>query len=184
MTSPEEAMRLVEAGNGHLDAGRFAEAEAAYRAAAAAAPAWPVPWYDLGLLCKYQRRWEESCEFNRKATELAPDDGDSWWNLGIAATALGRWAEAGRAWRACGIDVPPSDGPQDRNCGSVPIRLDPHGAGEVVWAHRLDPARARIRSIPLPTSAFRWGDIVLHDGAVAGYRMRGEQQIPVFNVLA
>jgi tetratricopeptide (TPR) repeat protein len=183
MTKPTDAEGLVALGNEHSDAGRIVEAEAAYRAAITASPAWSVPWYDLGLLYKYQGRWQESYEFNQKAAELAPDEEAAWWNLGIAATALGQWADARRAWQACGFEMPPGDGPLDLNYGSVPVRLDPDGVAEVVWAHRLDPARAEILSVPLPTSLFRWHDIVLHDGAAQGYRARHGEQIPVFNVL-
>src|SRR5262245_16274074 len=105
MNSESEAQRLVELGNELSDAGRHEDAERAYRAAATADPTWSVPFYNLGLRCKYQSRWVESLEFNRRAAELNPDDQASWWNLGIAATAVGDWAEARRAWRACGIKL-------------------------------------------------------------------------------
>lgn len=184
MTDQEEAGRLVELGNEHRAAGRIADAEAAYRAAIDGAPDWSVPYYDLGLLCKYEERWRESLEFNQRAADLDSDDEAAWWNLGIAATALGEWPEARRAWHACGISIPAGDGPLHLDYGSVPIRLDPDGDGEVVWANRFDPARARILSVPLPTSPFRWGDIVLHDGAPEGYRELHGRKVPVFNVLA
>ena len=63
------------------------------------------------------------------------------------------------------------------------FRLDPDGAGEVVWGTRLDPARARIENVPLPTSAFRFDDIVLTDGAIEGERVSSGRTYPVFNVL-
>jgi hypothetical protein len=53
----------------------------------------------------------------------------------------------------------------------------------VVWAKRLDPARAQILNVPLPTSDFHWGDIVLTDGAVEGERVVDGRAFPVFNVL-
>lgn len=183
MPDRTRAEELVELGNDHSNAGRAAEAESAYRAASEADPDWSVPWYDLGLLCKYQGRWRESFDFNRRAAALEPDEA-AWWNLGIAATALGDWVEARLAWQACGLDMPPGEGPLDLNYGAVPIRLDPNGNGEVVWAHRLDPARARLRSVPLPTSSYRWNDLVLHDGAAEGYRELQGKEVPVFNVVA
>ena len=51
-----------------------AAAEAAYRAALVLAPQWSVPHYNLGLVCKYAGRWEESFTFNQRATDLAADD--------------------------------------------------------------------------------------------------------------
>ena len=184
MPDQREADRLVELGNEHREAGRIAEAEAAYQGAVQANPHWSVPYYDLGLLYKYEGRWRESLEFNQRAAALDPSDEAGWWNLGIAATALGEWAEARRAWNACGLKIPDGEGPLDLAYGSVPLRLDPEGQGEVVWADRFDPARARILSVPLPTSTFRWRDVVLHDGAPEGYRDLNGTKVPVFNVLA
>jgi tetratricopeptide (TPR) repeat protein len=184
MTESPEAQRLVALGNELSEAGRKQDAEGAYRAATQADPDWSVAWYNLGLLCKYQSRWSESLAFNQRAALLDPEDEASWWNLGIAATALGDWSEARRAWKACGIELTGADGPPHGDFGLTPIRLDPEGSGEVVWARRFDPARARLASVPLPNSSFHYGDIVLHDGAAEGYRMVNDRQRPVFNVLA
>ena len=179
-----EAEQLVAEGAELNDAGDALGAERLYRAAAAADPQWAVPFYNLGLLCKYQGRWPESLTFNQRAAALAPDDEASWWNLGIAATALGDWSEARRAWTACDITPPPGDGPPRFDWGHTPVRLDPLGHAEVVWAQRLDPARARIISIPLPWSRHNFGDIVLNDGAPEGHRISNGVEYPVFNVLA
>jgi tetratricopeptide (TPR) repeat protein len=169
-------MRLREDGD-------VAGAEAAYRAAMTEAPEWSAPVYNLGLLYKYELRWRESFEFNRRAAELDPDDEAARWNLGIAATALGDWAEARRAWSACGMKVPHGDGPPDFGWGKTPVRLNPDADGEVVWARRVDPARARILNVPLPTSGYRWGDLVLTDGAADGERTSDGRLYHVFNVL-
>jgi hypothetical protein len=177
------AEQLVEEGRAHSDAGDAVRAERAYLEAAELDPAWSVPQFNLGLLRKYQGRWRESLDFNRKASELAPDDQGAWWNRGIAATALGLWPEARRCWAQCGIADPGGDDPPDYRFGRIPVRLDPAGDGEVVWGTRLDPARVRLTNIPLPSSAFRFGDTVLTDGAVEGERTVGDRTYPVFNVL-
>ncbi|HEY3231856.1 MAG TPA: hypothetical protein VGJ87_21680, partial [Roseiflexaceae bacterium] len=93
-----EAHELNERGRQQARDGHLEEAEVAYREAIARAPDWSVPAYNLGLLLKYQRRWPESLAANRRAAELAPDDEATWWNLGIAATALGDWTTAREAW--------------------------------------------------------------------------------------
>jgi hypothetical protein len=51
-----------------------------------------VPYFNLGLHAKYLRRWEDSFRCNRRATQLDDQDDGAWWNLGIAATALGDWS--------------------------------------------------------------------------------------------
>lgn len=178
------AARLNQKGNKLADQERFPEAEAAYRGAAEADPAWSVPWYNLGLMFKKQRDWKQSLLHNRRATELNPSEADGWWNLGIAATALGEWVMAREAWRACGIkNIPDGNGPIEMNLGPTPVRLNDAGDGEVVWGRRIDPARVVLVSVPLPKSGFRWQDVVLHDGAANGYRILNGHKIPVFDVL-
>ena len=178
-----DAEELNRIGNELKDAGRWTDAEASYRHAVMASPDWPPPWFNLGLLFKLSRRWEDSAICSERATELDPDDEGAWWNLGIAATALGDWPRARRAWRGCGIDVPEGDGPPILDYGPIPIRLQPEGPAEVVWCDRIDPARAVVRSVPLPASGYHELDVLLHDGEPRGYRVRGGRQLPVFDAL-
>ena len=67
--------------------------------------------------------------------------------------------------------------------GPIPIRLDPDAAGEVVWCDRIDPARAVVRSVPLPGSGCHELDVVLHDGEPNGYRVWDGRRLPVFDAL-
>jgi tetratricopeptide (TPR) repeat protein len=165
------------------EVGRLPEAIKLYKQAVRLSPRWATPLYNLGLLLKYERQWAESLEYNRRATVLDAKNQAAWWNLGIAATALGRWGVARSAWRGFGIDVPPGKGPVDFPCGVGPIRLNPNGDAEVVWARRIDPARAVLESIPFPESNYRWNDVVLNDGAPAGYRTYMGEEVPVFDAL-
>lgn len=172
-----------EKGMALADEGKLEAAIREYQRAMSIDPKWAVPFYNLGLLYKYENAWRESLENNLRATELDASDQASWWNLGIAATALGRWDVARHAWRGAGLKkVPGGQGPVDLPCGRSPIRLNPDDDAEVVWSDRLDPARARLLSIPLADYCF--GDVVLNDGAAVGYRMLDERKVPVFNCLA
>jgi hypothetical protein len=165
------------------DEGRETEAEQAYLRACKARPEWSAPWYNLGLVYKYQGRWADSARCNQRAAELAPENQGAWWNLGIAATALGDWTLARHAWRGCGLQVPDGEGPLALDFGSTPVRLDPRGVGEAVWCRRIEPARAIIRGVPLPASGHRAGDVVLHDGAPNGWRTSDGREYPVFDAL-
>jgi tetratricopeptide (TPR) repeat protein len=140
--------------------------------------------YNLGLASKYRGEWEESLARNRRAAELNPQDEATWWNLGIAATAVRDWPEARRAWAACGITLVDGIGeismPECWGC----VRLNPEGSAEVVWGKRIDPARTRVMNVPLPASDRRYGDIILNDGAPEGTRTSNGREYPVFNELA
>jgi tetratricopeptide (TPR) repeat protein len=159
------------------------QAAAEFTKATQYAPQWSVPWYNLGLVRKLQRQWAGSLAANLTAAELDSTDEAAWWNAGIAATALGNWPVARRAWQSFGITLPAGDGAISMNLGQVPIRLNPEGAAEVVWCRRIDPARAIIENIPLPTSGHRYGDLVLHDGAPTGTRIHAGHEVPVFDAL-
>jgi hypothetical protein len=167
----------------HEERGEIDEAEALYKLACQADEDFPFPMFNLGLLCKRQRRWSEALAYNQRAVQLDPDDQAGWWNLGIAATALEDWAEARRAWTGAGVAIPEGEGPLTMDMGTIPVRLDPAGNGEVVWGSRIDPARAILLNVPLPESRHRFRDLLLHDGAPSGYRTFGEVEVPVFDTL-
>jgi hypothetical protein len=170
-------------GGSLLDKGKLEKAATYYRRAIRTSPKWSAPWYNLGLVHKKQRDWGESLHCNQTAVQLNPQNKSAWWNLGIAATALSDWPEARRAWTAYGVDMPAGEVEPVMNLGPVPIRIEPQDSGEVVWCLRIDPARAIVKSVPLPESAHRFGDVLLHDGAPNGYRVFQDKEFPVFDEL-
>jgi hypothetical protein len=172
-----------ERGRAFAGRGLNPQAISEYLKAAEIDPKWSVPFYNLGLLYKYEGDWVASLRMNQRAVELDDTDQASWWNLGIAATVLEKWTEARRAWKGFGTDIPPGEGPIDYPCGPAPVRLNPNGDAEVVWSERIDPARAILRNIPYPTSGYRYGDLVLNDGAPVGYRLLGDREVPVLDCL-
>lgn len=162
----------------------FSAANRLYGLASQVSPEWAVPWFNLGLNAKYGGKWAESQKYNERAAALDPRMEPAWWNLGIAATINQDWPTARRAWQSYGITIPQGDGPLEMDLGSVPIRINPKTSGEVVWCQRIDPARARIFSVPFPESGHRYGDLLLTDGAPKGYRITLGKQVPVFDELA
>jgi hypothetical protein len=139
--------------------------------------------YNLGLAAKYRGEWEASLAHNQLAAEFNAEDQATWWNLGIAATALSNWSEARRAWAKCGIELSDADGEVLWDSCTACVRLNPQESGEVVWGLRIDPARIRILNVPLASSERRYGDILVHDGAQEGTRTSGGNEYPVFNEL-
>ncbi|HEY4065167.1 MAG TPA: tetratricopeptide repeat protein [Puia sp.] len=163
--------------------GKLEEAIQIYHDIILLAPDWLAPYFNLGLIQKHRGQWKESYDNNKKATELAPHDDGSWWNLGIAATALRRWEMAKQAWNHFGLHLPITDREPRLNMPMTPIRLNPEDKAEVVWGRRIDPARATLENVPLPDSNFRYKDLVLNDGAPVGYRISEGKSHPVLNVL-
>jgi len=173
----EQAIELKEEG-------KTEEAITVYHQAIEADKQWSVPHYNLGLLYKYQGEWQLSYNHNKIAVTLAPEDEATWWNLGIAATALFDWKTAREAWNHFDLNLEINDNELDLDLGNVPVRLNPDGEAEVVWCKRIDPARAIIYNVPLAESDRRFGDMVLNDGAAVGYRKGSNgEDVPVFNEL-
>jgi tetratricopeptide (TPR) repeat protein len=103
----------------------------------------PETHYNVGLIYKYQAKWPESFEHNKKAAELDPVDEAINWNLAIVATALRDWRTAREVWNRLGKNVELGTDPIDLNFGITPVRLNPEDGAEVVWGRRIDPVRAR-----------------------------------------
>jgi len=180
------ASQANERGRALAEDGRYAEAVPHYLEAVRLAPSWASAWFNLGIAYKHTADFAGSLRASERALAIDRESAGEGaiWNLGIAATALGDWSKARQAWRDFGLTVPDGDGPIEMMEESTPIRLNPKGEAEVVWSVRIDPARARLRSIPLPSSKHRYDDLVLHDGAPNGYRKLGGEDVPVFDELA
>ena len=186
--SPEQrADELFNEAQTKSDAGDEQAALSLYLESLALDHNQPPALYNVGLIYKYRREWKESLRYNQLAAELRPDDEATNWNIGIAATALREWRIARAAWKRAGIKVDEGDAPIAGKFGYNPVRLNGFEVSdaqpEVVWATRLSPVTARIENIPTPEARFRFGDVVLHDGAEAGTRLfaPGDER-SVFNV--
>jgi tetratricopeptide (TPR) repeat protein len=188
LLSARRATNLHNAGVECSETGNEEGAIKNYNKALALDPKRGDTLYNLGLIYKYRSAWLESFHFNARAREFQPSDQATLWNLAIAATALRDWAVARDVWRTLDILTDPGEGPIDEDFGSMPVRVNADGAAnraiEVVWSKGLCPVRSRILNIPTGSTGFRYGDIVLHDGAPVGYRLNSHgQERPVFNVL-
>lgn len=140
--------------------------------------------YMLGLVHKYRREWAPSLVANLRAIETSDEKNEgAIWNAAIAATALGDWPQARQLWQHYGIKLPEGDGPIEAQFGVCCVRLNPWSNGETLFAQRIDPARAVLLNVPLPESGYRWGDIVLNDGARTGEREYGNGTVPVLNAM-
>jgi hypothetical protein len=183
--SEEDLQSVHERAYESFNAGQLEQAAQHFATLLTHAPDARHYHYMQGLVHKYRLDWSVSLRHNLRALALAgePDEA-AHWNAGIAATAVGDWAQARAQWAACGIGVPEGNGPIETDFGVVSIRLNPWSDGETLFARRIDPVRARLLNVPLPESGHRYGDVVLHDGAATGRRAFHDRTVPVFNALA
>lgn len=147
------------------------------------APDWSAPFSFLSLIYKQRNEWQPSLHYSQKAVENNPFDEAAWRNLGIAATALKRWELAKKAWHQLGFKISKNKKKPALNPSPIIVRLNPNTKPEVVLAKRIDPARARIQSVPQPSSKHGFQDLILFDNNPNGYHYVGGKKFPVFDAL-
>ncbi|MBK6622987.1 MAG: hypothetical protein IPG32_19765 [Saprospirales bacterium] len=147
------------------------------------APSWARPYVQLGTLYKDRADWKTCLHYTNKALLLDESEKEAWTNLGLAATALKKWKAARQAWNRLGYEFKETDHSPDFDLGTVAIYLNPRSRPEVVWARRLDPARATLLSIPQPGSSHRYLDTVLFDPASEGTQVVGARRWPAYRAL-
>ncbi len=138
-------------------------------------PDWAAPYNRLASLYKFREDWKASLHYGKKAVALDSTDQDSWWNLGIAATALKKWRIGRSVWSKFGWSA--------RSKALLCLRLHYQDRFEIVWIQLLDPARGMILNIPDPASDRRYRDVVLFDRSVVGHNIYNKKRIPVHDEL-
>lgn len=147
------------------------------------APNWPPPYQYLTSIYKYHNDWKAAFHYGQRAIENGANKEDTWRNYAIAATALKKWQIARSAWNKVGFQLKEVTKAPDFDMGMIPIRLTYDNYHEIVWARQIDPARAIIESIPDPTSDRNYGDLVLIDYKITGYRIVKGKRRPVYDEL-
>ncbi len=144
------------------------------------APQWCPPYIQLSTIYRDRADWKTCLYYTQKSLQLDPEGRQAWLNQGLASTALKKWRTARQAWNRLGYEFRESDQSTDFDLGSVAIYLNPRTQPEVVWARRIDPARAVVLSIPQPSSGHRYQDIVLFDPSSEGAQVVGAQKWPAY----
>ncbi|MEM6320614.1 MAG: hypothetical protein AAF960_23295 [Bacteroidota bacterium] len=147
------------------------------------APNWSPPYQYLSSIYKYHNDWKAAFHYGQRAIENGADKPDTWRNFAIAATALKKWKIARNAWNKVGFQLKESKKAPNFDMGLVPVRLRYDNFQEIVWAKQIGPARAIIESIPDPVSDRNYGDTILIDFKVTGYRIVKGKKVPVYDEL-
>ena len=139
-------------------------------------PDWAPPYARLAGLYKSRQDWKATLHYSKKAVALDSLDQDSWWTLGIAATALKKWRIGRSVWTKFGWTAKP------KTLGCLRLQYD--NRFEIVWMQMLDPARGMILNIPHPASDRRYRDVVLFDRRnVVGHNIYNKRKVPVYDEL-
>lgn len=147
------------------------------------APNWHPPYQYLSSIYKYHNDWKAAFHYGQRAIENGADKAEMWRNFAIAATALKKWQIARNAWNKVGFQLKEVKNAPNFDMGIIPVRLRYDNFHEIVWAKQIDPARAIIESIPDPISDRNYGDLILIDFKVTGYRVVKGKRIPVYDEL-
>jgi len=147
------------------------------------APDWHLPYQYLTSIYKYHNDWKAAFYYGQRAIENGADKEDMWRNFAIAATALKKWQVARSAWNKVGFQLKEATKAPEFDMGLIPVRLRYDNFQEIVWAKQIDPARAIIESIPDPVSDRSYGDLILIDFKVTGYRVIKGKRVPVYDEL-
>lgn len=170
-----EIQQLYDAALRYEQAEDYYSAIKLYKLAARKDRQWAPPVARLGRLYKERQEWKPALHYNKRTVALTPDDQQAWWNLGIAATALGKWRLAKNTWGKFGLD-PWKPAP-------VCIRLAMGDRFEIIWGKQIDPARALIQNIPSPEMDRRYHDLIMLDREIVGYNVVQKRRIPIFSEL-
>lgn len=147
------------------------------------APAWASPYTRLGTVYKDRADWKTCLYYTQKSLQLDPEERQAWMNLGIASTALKKWRTARQAWNRLGYEFKETDQSTDFDLGAIAIYLNPRSQPEVVWARRIDPARAIVLSIPHPGTGHRFQDTILFDPGSEGAQVVGSRKWAAYREL-
>ena len=138
-------------------------------------PHWAEPFFQLGQIYKHQKDWKGTLYYHKKTVALDSSNQTAWWNLGIAATALGRLRLAKTIWTKFGFT--------NFQKKTICIRFQRDQQFEIVWGIQLDPTRVQLVSIPHPHSDRSYKDLILIDRSIVGHTIANNRRIPVFQEL-
>ena len=139
-------------------------------------PDWSKPYVQLGAIYKDRADWKTCLHYTLKALQFDPENSQALLNLGLAYTAQKKWKAARQIWNRLGYDFKETDRAPDFDLGLVAIYYPFDKQTEVLWARRIDPARAVILSIPQPGAGRRYGDTVLFDPGAEAAQAAGTKK--------
>ena len=175
MYIPPDHKQLFEEAERYGKLGDVYHAVKLYKRIIKLEPDWPAPYLALGRIYHQRREWKPAFHYFKKTVAFLPELREGWWCLGIAATALKKRRIARSVWSKFGLSQLPGK-PEG-------LRLTYDNTFEILWMSAIDPAQARILSIPHPASGFRFRDEVLYERKPVGHHIVSNRRVPVYQEL-
>jgi hypothetical protein len=172
---PENIAGLLEKAIAYDHIGDIYNAVKLYKRVICLAPDRVAPYERLVSIYKSRCEWKSVLHYAKKALSLDAGLQQVWWDMGIAASALGKGRISRAVWQKFGAKARPGK--------LLALQIQRNGAFEIVWAQGVDPTKAILCSIPHPDSGLRYRDLLLFDREIVGYFMHGRRKMPVFPVL-
>jgi tetratricopeptide (TPR) repeat protein len=135
-TPPAGAQAHFDSGNAFMQAGRFAEAAAAYRRALALDRTAAQTHNNLAVALAEQRLFGSALAHYREAVRLDPNYAFAHFNFGNAYRQLGRHADAIAAYERA-LELSPAWPPALLNCGLALAALGEQSAAEASYREAL-----------------------------------------------
>ncbi|MEM6396536.1 MAG: hypothetical protein AAF741_09325 [Bacteroidota bacterium] len=175
---PPNHWALYDTARRYDEAGDLYHAVKLYKRVAKLVPDWAEPHRSLGQIYSTRKEWKPAYHYWQKSIGLDAEDREAWWQLGIAATGLRKMGIAKAVWNKFGLDKIDLKKP-------LGLRIQHQDGFEVLWMQCLDPGRARILSIPHPSSSLRYRHLMLYDRRdVVGTHVVSKRRVPIFAGLA
>ena len=123
-------------GNAYVAAGRWQDAETAYRQALEQKRDYPDAYYNLGSALRSQGKLQEAAASYRNALALRPDHAETHLNLGNALQAQGNLEEAAEAFQRA-LSLQPQLAAAHNNLGNIRLAQNRFDAALAAYACAL-----------------------------------------------
>jgi predicted O-linked N-acetylglucosamine transferase (SPINDLY family) len=143
--------QILAAGVAQQRAGRFQEAEAAYRSVVASEPANAEAWRLLGMLALEMKQHDAAVGYLEQAVRLQPGTSFFHGSLGVAHASRGDWPAAHGCFKQA-VELDPHNAELRNNLGTSLIAL---GKPQEALAHFLDAIRLQPESYTAHWNAAR-----------------------------
>lgn len=143
-----------------------------YRRIIRVMPDWFSPYQQLAAIYKQRQEWKPLLHYAKKAVALEAATPELWWDLGLAAYALGK--------RRLAQAIFGKFGSSRQLLPAVSVQIELTGLVELLWVQPISPVAGQVLSIPQPASGYGYRDVVLFDRQILGHQVANRRRYPIY----